>query len=319
MCFRGAVTIKNSTFDGNNATFFGGAVFNNSSAVSMFNSTTTGNSAQEGGGIDNYGGMTLINCTVAENSSQGDGGGINNDVSGTMTIANTIIADNSATVVGPDYNGTVTSDAGNNLIGDDSGSAGFTEPSDLLDANPELAPLDDNGGPTPTMGLMSGSPAIDAGNNALVPGGIETDQRGFFRFVNGTTDIGAFEVQTYVVTNTNDSGAGSLRTAMTNANLAGGSTILFATSGTITLQSTLPAISIDVDIVGPGANTLSVSGNGAYQVFDIQNVATATISGLTITDGSTGSSGGGIENDGTLSLSNCTVSDSSAIGRRRRN
>ena len=101
---------------------------------------------------------------------------------------------------------------------------------------------------------------------------------------------------------------------MTNANLAGGSTILFATSGTITLQSALPAISHDVYMVGPGANTLSVSGNGAYQVFDMQNSATAAISGLTITDGSSGSNGGGIENDGTLTLTNCTVSDSSASG-----
>ena len=122
-----AVTIKNSTFDSNNATFFGGAIFNNSGAVSLINSTFTGNSAQEGGGIDNYGGMTMINCTVADNSSQNDGGGINNDVSGTMTLANTIIADNSASVVGPDYNGTVTSDSGNNLIGDDSGSTGFID------------------------------------------------------------------------------------------------------------------------------------------------------------------------------------------------
>ena len=103
-----------------------------------------------------------------------------------------------------------------------------------------------------------------------------------------------------MVTNTADHGAGSLRTAMTNANQAGGSTILFATSGTITLQSALPAISSDVYMVGPGANTLSISGNGAYQVFDIQNRATAAISGLTITDGSSGSNGGGIENDGTL-------------------
>jgi hypothetical protein len=309
-----AVTIKNSTFDSNNATFFGGAIFNNSGAVSLINSTFTSNSAQEGGGIDNYGGMTMINCTVADNSSQNDGGGINNDVSGTMTLANTIIADNSASVVGPDYNGAVTSDSGNNLIGDESGSTGFSTPSDLLNTNPQLAPLKDNGGPTPTMGLLPGSPAIDAGNNSLVPGGIVTDERGFYRFVNGTTDIGAFEVQSFVVTDTADHGAGSLRTAMTNANLAGGSTILFATSGTITLQSALPAISSDVSMVGPGANTLSLSGNGLNQVFDIQNTATAAISGLTITDGSSGSNGGGIENDGTLALTNCTVSDSSASG-----
>ena len=58
-----------------------------------------------------------------------------------------------------------------------------------------LAPLGNDGGPTQTMGLLPGSPAIDAGNNALIPSGVTTDQRGtgYPRIVNGTVDIGAFE------------------------------------------------------------------------------------------------------------------------------
>ena len=71
------------------------------------------------------------------------------------------------------------------------------------------------------------------------PPGSPRDQRGFSRIVNGTVDIGAFEVQLFLVYNTTDHGPGSLRTAMTNADQAGGSTILFATSGVITLQSAL--------------------------------------------------------------------------------
>jgi hypothetical protein len=126
-------------------------------------------------------------------------------------------------------------------------------------------------------------------------------------------DIGAFEVQLLLVYNTADHGAGSLRAAITNANQAGGSTILFATSGVITLQSALPAITSDVYMVGPGANNLSVSGNNAYQVFDVSNTATASISGLTITNGSA-ASGGGIENDGTLTLTNCAISNSTTTG-----
>jgi hypothetical protein len=55
-----------------------------------------------------------------------------------------------------------------------------------------LGPLQDNGGPTQTMALLSGSPAIDAGDNTGAP---DTDQRGFARIVGGTIDIGAFEVQ----------------------------------------------------------------------------------------------------------------------------
>ena len=52
-----------------------------------------------------------------------------------------------------------------------------------------------NGGPTQTIALLAGSRAIDKGSNAYVSAG-ETDQRGFTRIVNGTVDIGAFEVQT---------------------------------------------------------------------------------------------------------------------------
>ena len=308
----GAVTIKSSLFDGNNVTDSGGAIDNAGGNLTLINSTLANNSATNfGGAIANGGTTTLINCTVADNSAA-TGGGIS--TLGSLALGNTIIADNTGSTSAPDFDGSLATDSGNNLIGDTSGGSGFTGPSDQLNANPDLASLKDNGGPTKSMGLMPASPAIDAGENALVPGGIVTDQRGFYRFVNGTTDIGAFEVQSYVVTNTADHGAGSLRTAMTNANQAGGSTILFAIGGTITLQSALPAISSDVYMVGPGANTLSISGNGAFQVFDIQNSATAAISGLTITDGSSGSNGGGIENDGTLTLTNCTVSDSSASG-----
>ena len=60
--------------------------------------------------------------------------------------------------------------------------------------DPKLGPLQDNGGPTMTMALLPGSPAIDAGDNTDAP---QWDQRGpgFPRIVNGIIDIGAFEVQ----------------------------------------------------------------------------------------------------------------------------
>ena len=59
--------------------------------------------------------------------------------------------------------------------------------------NAVLAPLGNYGGPTQTMALLPGSPAIDAGNNALIPAGVTTDQRGLPRIINGAVDIGAFE------------------------------------------------------------------------------------------------------------------------------
>lgn len=57
-----------------------------------------------------------------------------------------------------------------------------------------LGTLTNNGGPTQTVALLSGSPAIDSGSNAYVAAG-ETDQRGLPRIVNGTVDIGTFEAQ----------------------------------------------------------------------------------------------------------------------------
>ena len=83
---------------------------------------------------------------------------------------------------------------GHNLIGSTSDGSGFRpDLGDQLNVNPLLGPLQDNGGPTFTCALLPGSPAIDAGDNTDAP---LSDQRGFTRIVNGTIDIGAYELQT---------------------------------------------------------------------------------------------------------------------------
>src|SRR5262249_36341377 len=104
----------------------------------------------------------------------------------------TIIAGN-ASYTGPDLYGSLGS-LGHNLIGNTSHGSGFHE-TDLLNVDPLLGPLKDNGGPTLTHALLPGSPAIDAGDNSDAP---EWDQRGpgYPRIVNDIIDIGAFEVQT---------------------------------------------------------------------------------------------------------------------------
>jgi predicted outer membrane repeat protein len=305
----GTLTVTNSTFSGNSAPDLAGGGIENEGMLTVTNSTFSGNSAPEGGGIDNEPGTTatVTNSTFSGNSATYFGGGVYS-LLGALTLANTIIAGNSAPQ-GPDVAGHVTS-SGYNLIGNSSDAEGFVA-TDLLGVNPLLGPLQNNGGPTETMALLPGSPAIDAGFAALVPSGINTDQRGAPRGVYGGVDIGAFEVQVFAVDFTTDSGGGSLRSAMTLANQYGGSIIAFAADGVIDLVSPLPAIHRDVQILGPGANNLTVTGNYANQVFDVAFGATATIAGLTIADGSV-KDGGGILNEGTLTVTNSTVSGNSA-------
>ena len=95
------------------------------------------------------------------------------------------------------------------------------------------------------------------------------------------------------VTNTNDSGPGSLRQALRVAN--DGDTINFAVTGTIVLTSGGLPVNKNITISGPGADQLSIDGNQAFLVFGIFHDKTATISGLTVRNAQSG-----IWNFGTL-------------------
>src|SRR6266511_1171740 len=111
---------------------------------------------------------------------------------------------------------------------------------------------------------------------------------------------------TITVTNTTDSGAGSLRQALI-------ATIPFAVSGTIVLTSGELLVDKNITIEGPGAGSLAVDGNATSRVFHFGSGKNVTISGLTITNA--GANGGGIYNEGaTLTLSNCAVSGNSGDG-----
>jgi hypothetical protein len=124
---------------------------------------------------------------------------------------------------------------------------------------------------------------------------------------------------TLTVTNPLDSGVGSLRASITGAK--SGDTIDFAPSldgQTITLTSDELTINKSLDIEGPGAGLLAISGNDAFRVFDVRNGnAVVTIAGLTITHGQTlqGSGGGGTLNGGsTLTLTDDVLSFNAALG-----
>ena len=200
----GTLTMEGSTISDNCAAFVdtlgdsgeAGGLFVAGSGSTIVDSTITGNAAYRGGGIIATD-VTIGNSTIAFNGSVDGAGGAGLIVRGDSTIESSILADNSATgagAAGADLatNGTqVTISGANNLVM--AVDATITLPADTLHDDPLLASLADNGGPTQTLALLPGSPAIDTGNNVA---GLVTDQRGpgFPRVMGTSADIGAYEV-----------------------------------------------------------------------------------------------------------------------------
>jgi len=368
------LTVSDCTFSNNTAGGHGGGIITIENAI-VSSSTFSGNkvtsASGQGGAIFIDGTLSVVNCTLNGNSAATGGGiyseSVNNNVVTTVTVSSSTLSGNSGTNGGGIYNtgssggnsfvnvdntilqkgasganlvntglGTSVTSQGYNLSDDDGG--GFlTAAGDQKNTNPQLGPLQNNGGPTFTMALLTGSPAQDKGKNS----GVMTDQRGLRRPIdiasipnaNGGdgSDIGAVEMDTlqtgptFVVTTTADHDEGScsvgdctLREAINVSNsdpAANSITFNSGVTGTITLQSALPAITDSVTITGPGARVLSVSGNSASRVFFFSSGSSA-ISGLTIRDGNAttatsgnGMRGGGIFNAGnaTLTISDCTL------------
>ena len=207
------VTLHHSLVDSNSSQNNGGGI-SCAGDITIQNSTITNNQAGlTGGGIHLFSIIltnSIINTTISHNSTGpgGNGGGINIiQLTSRPNVGNTIIAQNIATT-GPDVFGTVIS-LGNNLVGNDTGAVGFTEPPDLLDVDPLLGPLQDNGGLTLTRALLPGSPAINAGNTFLSQTLLDPlfDQRGpgFPRVIDLAVDIGAFEFNPEVICYAGDS------------------------------------------------------------------------------------------------------------------
>ena len=349
----GQLRLIDSTLSGNVAANGGG--LSNSGTTWVTSSTVSDNHAACGGGIHNAGGLSVATSTVAQNSattcggglyaeggsvdltsttiagnSGGQGGGVRN-ASATVSTRNTLVAGNTTTSSDPDFSGTLNS-LGYNLVGDTIGTTIVgTTTGNQLGVDPHLDALNSNGGPTQTMALLAGSPAIDAGHS----GGALTDQRGFVRPVDSPavanaggsdgSDIGAYEVQAgqlpgcdnTIVTTNADAGPGSLRDAIVNQCFAG-ATITFApgVASPITLTSGELLFGKTGAISGPGAHLMTVQRNPAaatpsFRVFNVAPGAVAAISDLTIAHGSLdeADSGAGVfvPSGATLTLAGVTL------------
>ena len=359
------LTVRNCTISGNTSnrsgsgSGTGGGITSsgssNGSSLTLSNSTISGNSVPNSNGGGNGGGiladtnLSIFNCTIAGNSAAGGGSASGVISGGSLSINNSIVAANSNNNTQPDIvreAGSVTS-GGYNLIGNPGGiafnGAGDQKGTAATPLNPQIGALANNGGPTQTHALRTGSPAIDAGNSALA-----TDQRGVRRPVDiagvanvaNASDIGAVErdeaqdVSSFggFVVNTPDDhddgtcGVGdcTLREAINAANVfnavnrnAGAAitydATVFASKQAIKLsQGLLPLINSDITITGPTASGagVTVDAGGNSGIFGVTG-GTSTFSNLTLSGGNNnGGNGGAIQQSGasTLTLNNCTIS-----------
>lgn len=216
VCNTGTMTINRSTISNNTATLTGGGITNGGS-LTLLASTISGNTTNgSAGGISNgdTGTMTATNCTISGNSSVVGGGAIEAPFAGSqISLTNCTISGNAdkSFVAAIVSNGTLRITAsildnpsgnlvnldrlnrpisgGHNLFSDDP-HVPLDRSSDRINIDPLLAPLGHYGGPTETVALLPGSPAIDTG---VTLAGVTTDERGVARPQGAAPDIGAFE------------------------------------------------------------------------------------------------------------------------------
>lgn len=199
-CGGATLTITNSTLSGNTASSAGGAsgggIYVYTGTVTITNSTFSGNAATStssaaatGGGIFVYtGSVTITNSTITANSatstsgSAGEGGGLAFLSSGSVNLANSIVAGN---VADQSRNCYVPGVLNSHHSIEDANTCGLIGTGDRVNTDPLLEVLDDYGGPTRVHYLSPGSPAIDTGDDEVCPA---TDQRGLNRPQDGDFD-----------------------------------------------------------------------------------------------------------------------------------
>ncbi len=204
-------TVTNCTFHNNDARGDGGGMSNYDSSPTVTNCTFYKNWAGMGGGMCNESSSPIVtNCTFYENDARWSGGGMVNDDSNPIVINCTFLEN----TMGADDDGMFNTGGSSPIItncifwgsenqtlivGSNSSptfswcvvQGGLIGGTNIIDADPKLGPLADNGGPTQTCAPGKGSSAIDAGTAEGAP---KTDQRGVKRPQGGGIDIGAVEI-----------------------------------------------------------------------------------------------------------------------------
>lgn len=186
-----ALTLTSCTLTGNFAPF-GGVIYNDFGTLTLRRCTLTGNTSISGGALYSVGTLSVTHCTIAGNSASNFGGGIY--AFGTLALTQSIVAGNTAPNGADIFNDGTIDRTGTNLVqftqnalgGSVTGAAAINQP-------PLLAPLGNYGGSTKTMALLPGSPAVNAGSFLA---GLTIDQRGFPTV--GSPDIGAYEAGTFL-------------------------------------------------------------------------------------------------------------------------
>jgi len=217
----GSLTVQETTISGG-AADDGGGIAAEQGLLAIDRSTLTANQADRGGAIYAAGAITQIaSSAISGNSAASSGGGVFGELLSTFEVRYTTVSGNTAGLAGGSFhlqsqstlildhaivaNGTPQDlvQAGSkissvwSLIEAPAGAINGLIADNILGADPGLAPLADNGGPTQTHALLPGSPALNAGDPAAIASAPATDQRGpgFLRIIGGRVDLGSYEEQ----------------------------------------------------------------------------------------------------------------------------
>jgi predicted outer membrane repeat protein len=263
----GSLSVSGSTFSANSADI-GGAIYHSTGSVAqtltVLNSTFSGNSATSFGGaiavndITSAGAVTLTHVTVAGNTSTGgNGGGVYRNSGAAFTVDRTIIASNTA-AAGPDCAVGVAQSLNSlnfNVFGSLTGcSVTGTTTNNVVTATPLLGALANNGGPTQTVALLGGSPAIDIAPTCATG----TDQRGVVRPIGAACDAGAFEAPLPIALSPASLPAGQVGAAYSQTITASNGT------GPYTFAITLGALPAGLSLSAAGVLSGTPTAGGSF-------------------------------------------------------